>query len=108
LGEVLTLPIVFAITHVGTGLASFPAFANLRFFAAGLFLAILDSPDFDISLGGLESSEHLFQLFVCDWQIYSALLSDLDELELDLGRKLLTYHLEVCEALSSLRCEYPP
>jgi hypothetical protein len=32
---------VLAITQVGTAFLSFPAFANRRFFAAGLFLAIL-------------------------------------------------------------------
>ncbi len=40
-GLVLTFPWVFAITHVGTGLLSFPAFASRRFFAVGLFLAVL-------------------------------------------------------------------
>jgi len=89
-------------------LASFPAFANLRFFAAGLFLAVLDPPDFDVSLSGLQSSEYLFQLFICDWEIYSALLGYLNELELDLGCKLWTCEFEVCEALSGLGGKYSP
>jgi hypothetical protein len=42
-GFVLTRPDVLAMTHVGTGFFSFPAFASLRFFAGGLFRAIFKS-----------------------------------------------------------------
>jgi len=64
--------------HVGTGLLSLLAFANLRFFAVGLFLPTLDSPDFDISPVGLQFHQDVFQLFVGYWDVYPALLCELD------------------------------
>jgi hypothetical protein len=43
LGVVLTLPLVLAITHVGTACLSLLALANLRFLAGGLIRAMFIS-----------------------------------------------------------------
>jgi hypothetical protein len=40
-GLVLTIPLVLAMTHAGTAFLCLPFFANRRFLAVGLVLAIL-------------------------------------------------------------------
>lgn len=79
----LTFLLVLTTTQVGTDLDCFPAFASRFFFEVSFTLAILDSPDADVSLLFLERGEHLLDLFVIQGALEPSSLDELNHVFLD-------------------------
>jgi len=60
------------MTQVGTGLRVLRAAASLRLRAAGLFLAKLSPPDFNLLPRALQFSECFLELIIGYWNLYPA------------------------------------
>jgi len=101
-----TLPVVLAITHTGTRFVRLWAFPSLRLSGSGLFLANLCPPYLDIPLPILNSAQNLFQLSVGYLRGYSATLSELYELDLDLFGELGFSSANVCQPAARIRRQY--
>ena len=101
-----TLPVVLAITHTGTRFVRLWAFPSLRLSGSGLFLANLCPPNFDVPLLVLNPAQDLLQLGVGYLRGYSATLSELYELDLDLFGELGFGSANVRQPATRIRRQY--